>query len=202
MTDPKTKQNTPEEADKNRIHIKNMVCPRCIMAVRQILDRLEIPYLSVELGEVWLKQPMKDQQKITLQRELESIGFELLEDQRQQLVEQIKRSIIELVHQENNELKVNLSDFLVEQCHHDYSFLSKLFPEVCGITIEKYFIHQKIERVKELLVYNELSLSEIALLLNYSSTAHLSAQFKSVTGMTPTQFKQQEGRMRKPLDQI
>ena len=93
MTDPKTKQNTPEEADKNRIHIKNMVCPRCIMAVRQILDRLEIPYLSVELGEVWLKQPLKDQQKITLQRELESIGFELLEDQRQQLVEQIKRSI-------------------------------------------------------------------------------------------------------------
>ena len=118
MTDPKTKQNTPEEADKNRIHIKNMVCPRCIMAVRQILDRLEIPYLSVELGEVGLKQPLKDQQKITLQRELESIGFELLEDQRQQLVEQIKRSIIELVHQENNELKVNLSDFLVEQCHH------------------------------------------------------------------------------------
>lgn len=202
MTDPKTKQTTPEEADKNRIHIKNMVCPRCIMAVRQILDRLEIPYLSVKLGEVCLKQPLKDQQKITLQRELESIGFELLEDQRQQLVEQIKRSIIELVHQENNELKVNLSDFLVEQCHRDYSFLSKLFPEVCGITIEKYFIHQKIERVKELLAYNELSLSEIALLLNYSSTAHLSAQFKSVTGMTPTQFKQQEGGMRKPLDQI
>lgn len=202
MAELKATQNTPEKVEENRIHIKNMVCPRCIMAVRQILDKLEIPYLSVELGEAWLKQPLKDQQKAALRSELESIGFELLEDQRQQLVEQIKRSIIELVHQENNELKINLSDFLAEQCHHDYSFLSKLFSEVCGITIEKYFIHQKIERVKELLAYNELSLSEIALLLNYSSTAHLSAQFKSVTGMTPTQFKQQESGMRKPLDQI
>ena len=172
------------------------------MAVRQILDRLEIPYLSVELGEVWLKQPLKDQQKITLQRELESIGFELLEDQRQQLVEQIKRSIIELVHQENNELKVNLSDFLVEQCHHDYSFLSKLFPEVCGITIEKYFIHQKIERVKELLVYDELSLGEIAALLNYSSVAHLSAQFKKVTGLTPSHFRTIGAGRRRPLDEV
>lgn len=202
MVQPTETSNASNEVVNNQIHIKNMVCPRCIMAVRQILDRLEIPYLSVELGEVCLKQPLNDRQKEALQRELESIGFELLEDQRQQLVEQIKRSIIELVHQENNELKVNLSDFLVEQCHHDYSFLSKLFPEVCGITIEKYFIHQKIERVKELLAYNELSLSEIALLLNYSSTAHLSAQFKSVTGMTPTQFKQQEDGMRKSLDQI
>ena len=169
---------------------------------RQTGDTLSFCGIRRSLAETTAERPTKNHFAITLQRELESIGFELLEDQRQQLVEQIKRSIIELVHQENNELKVNLSDFLVEQCHHDYSFLSKLFPEVCGITIEKYFIHQKIERVKELLAYNELSLSEIALLLNYSSTAHLSAQFKSVTGMTPTQFKQQEGGMRKPLDQI
>ena len=119
-----------------------------------------------------------------------------------QLIEQVRHLVIDLVHHKNSALRTNLSDYLTEHLHHDYSALSKLFSEVTGTTIEKYFIAQKIERVKELLVYDELSLSQIADLLNYSSTAHLSAQFKSVTGMTPSRFKQEKKNLRKPLDAV
>ena len=114
----------------------------------------------------------------------------------------MRTAVVELVHYRNNDLRVNLSDYLTERLHHEYSALSKLFSEVTGTTIEKYFIAQKIERVKELLVYDELSLGEIADLLNYSSTAHLSAQFKSVTGMTPSRFKQEKRNLRRPLDAV
>ena len=137
-----------------------------------------------------------------LRRELEALCFELLDDRRMQLIEQVRHLVIDLVHHKNSALRTNLSDYLTEHLHHDYSALSKLFSEVTGTTIEKYFIAQKIERVKELLVYDELSLSQIADLLNYSSTAHLSAQFKSVTGMTPSRFKQEKKNLRKPLDAV
>lgn len=184
------------------LHIKNMVCPRCVMAVKELLNQLDFPVISVELGKAIVGRTPDGREMTQLRERLQVIGFELIDDKRLQVVEQIKDSIIELVRYRDNDLKVNLSDYLADKCHSDYSHLSKLFSEVCGVTIEKYFIAQKIERVKELLLYGELSLNEIALLMNYSSTAHLSSQFKRVTGYTPSQFKQQRGPERRPLDKI
>lgn len=183
-------------------YIKNMVCNRCIMAVEHVLTRLHLTPLYVELGKVVVQEEPSAELRARLRTELEALGFELLDDRRMQLIEQVRTAVVELVHYRNNGLRVNLSDYLAEHLHHDYSALSKLFSEVTGTTIEKYFIAQKIERVKELLVYDELSLGEIADLLNYSSTAHLSAQFKSVTGMTPSRFKQEKRNLRRPLDAV
>ncbi|MCC8153439.1 MAG: AraC family transcriptional regulator, partial [Tannerellaceae bacterium] len=134
---------------------------------------------------------------------LTAVGFELLDDKRTQLIEKIKSIIIELVHHENSDLKINLSDYLTDKISsHTYHYLSNLFSETETITIEKYFIAQKIERVKELLAYDELTLNEIADQLNYSSTAHLSTQFKKITGLTPSQFKKRIHKNRTPLDSI
>ncbi len=184
------------------LHIKNMVCPRCIMAVDDILKQLDLQPLLVELGRVVIDRAITETEKTELQKRLKAVGFELIDDKRVQLSELIKSKIIELVHYQNSSLKVNLSAYLSETCRYDYSYLSKLFSEVNGITIEKYVIAQKIERVKELLGYGELSLNEIAEQMNYSSTAYLSHQFKLVTGLTPSQFKQQTAQKRKPLDKI
>ena len=130
------------------------------------------------------------------------LGFELIDDKKSRIIEKIKNIIIELVHHQNNDAKTNLSDVLSSQLHHDYNYLSNLFSEIEGTTIEKYFIAQKIEKVKELLVYDELSLSEIAFRLNYSSVAYLSNQFKKVTGLTPSYYKQIRDDKRKPLDKV
>ena len=140
--------------------------------------------------------------KNRLVTELEAVGFYLIDDKKSRLIEQIKTLVIELVHYNSNNLKINLSDYISEKLHHDYNYISNLFSEVEGTTIEKYFITQKIERVKELLVYDELTLNEIADQLNYSSTAHLSAQFKKVTGFTPSYFKKIKENKRKPLDEV
>lgn len=172
------------------------------MVVEEELKKLHISPLSVELGEVTLAENMTEELKESIRTVLEPLGFELIDDKRVRIVEQIKNLIIDLVHHKDNLLKTNLSDYLTNQIHHDYSFLSKLFSEVTDTTIEKYFIAQKIERVKELLVYDELSLKEIAELLNYSSVSHLSTQFKTVTGMTPTYYKSIKGHKRKTLDQV
>lgn len=184
------------------LYIKNMVCDRCIMVVRELLNQLGFTVQSVELGKAVVAEEPDAAQREKLRGELQALGFELLDDKRMQLVEQMRNAIIELVHYQQNQLKVNLSQFLSDKFHHDYSFLSKLFSEETGTTIEKYLIAQKIERVKELLMYGELSLSEIALTMNYSSVAHLSTQFKNVTGMTPSAFKQQKVQLRKPLDKV
>lgn len=183
-------------------YIKNMVCNRCIMAVEHVLTRLRLTPLHVELGKAVVQEEPSPEVRARLREELEALGFELIDDRRMQLIEQVRTAIVELVHYRDNDLRMNLSDYLTERLHHDYSALSKLFSEVTGTTIEKYFIAQKIERVKELLVYDELSLGEIADKLNYSSTAHLSAQFKSVTGMTPSRFKQEKRNLRRPLDAV
>ncbi|WP_280646931.1 MULTISPECIES: AraC family transcriptional regulator [unclassified Dysgonomonas] len=188
-------------ADK-KLYIKNMVCNRCIMVVRSELEKLGIEPLSVELGEVTLSENLTPQQKEQLGGTLESLGFSLIDDKKARLIEQVKNLIIELVHYNNNNLKINLSDYISEKLHHDYNYISNLFSEVEGTTIEKYFIAQKIEKVKELLVYDELTLNEIAFNLNYSSVAHLSAQFKKVTGLTPSHFKQIKSNKRKPLDEV
>lgn len=184
------------------LYIKNMVCNRCILVVRNILQEENLSPLAIELGKASIgKEPTKEQ-LTALRQKLEAVGFELMDDRRSRLVEQIKQAVIELIYQHNGELRTNLSDYLSRHFHQDYSALSKLFSETNGITIEKYFIAQKTERVKELLAYGELSLNEIADLLHYSSTAHLSAQFKSVTGIPPSRFKKQATRKRYPLDKI
>ncbi|WP_300729015.1 AraC family transcriptional regulator [uncultured Bacteroides sp.] len=184
------------------LYIKNMVCNRCIMVVDDLLKQAGLSPLHIELGKAVINSELNDTEREKLRDSLERVGFELIDSKRQRLIEQIKQEIIQLVHYRNSDLKVNLSDYLADKCRTDYSSLSKLFSETTGITIEKYFINQKIERVKELLVYDELSLNEIAESLNYSSTAHLSSQFKSVTGITPSQFKKQKIQHRKPLDEI
>lgn len=186
----------------NLLHIKNMVCPRCIMAVRQCLESLGLHPQSVELGTAVLTEPLTDELRRRIAETLTPLGFELIDDRRSQLIEQIKTTIIQLVHYRNEPIKVNLSDYLSSRLHREYSALSKLFSETTGITIEKYFIAQKIERAKELLVYDELTLNEIADLLGYSSAAYLSAQFKNVTGLTPSHFKRLKEHRRLSLDKL
>lgn len=185
-----------------KYYIKNMVCERCNMVVNSELEKLGLHVLSVNLGEIELLEELTPTQKNLLDNKLQALGFSLIDDKKSRLIEQIKRIIIELVHHNNSELKVNLSDYLISQLPFDYNYISNLFSEIEGRTIENYFISQKIERVKELLLYDELTLSEIAFRLNYSSVAHLSGQFKKVTGMTPSIFKTIKTEKRKPLDSL
>ncbi len=179
-----------------------MVCSRCKMVVKSEFKKLGIIPLKVELGEVEIGDDLSETDKHKLKFNLQELGFEIIDDKKGRLIEKIKKLIIELVHTQNSELKSNLSDLLVANIHQDYHYLSNLFSEVEGITIEKYFIAQKIEKVKELLVYDELSLSEVAYQLNYSSVAYLSSQFKKVTGLTPSHFKNIKGVKRKPIDEV
>ncbi|MDO8896290.1 MAG: AraC family transcriptional regulator [Bacteroidales bacterium] len=173
-----------------------------MMVVKNELEKLGHHPLNITLGEVELKNELTDAEKQILDNHLRSFGFELIDDKKSQLIGQIKSFIIEIIHQQNSELKSNLSDYLIQKLHHDYTYLSNLFSEVEGTTIEKYYIAQKIEKVKELLVYDELSLSEIAYQMNYSSVGYLSNQFKKVTGLTPTHFKNIKEIKRKPLDEV
>lgn len=173
------------------LYIKNMVCARCIRTVNRLLDESGIAYQKVQLGEVILSTPPNTIQLQDLHNRLKSEGFELLDDRNSQLVTQIKSLVINEIHHATGKktVSMNFSDFIALETGHEYSQLSKLFSSIEGQTIEKYIIAQKIERVKELLVYNEYSLSEIAWQTGYSSSQHLSNQFRQVTGMTPSQFK-------------
>lgn len=184
------------------IFIKNMVCNRCIMVVQNELEKLNLDVNTVNLGRVDLNTPLQPSDKIKLKSALLPLGFELIDDRKSRIIESIKNIIIGVVHYQKSDIKINLSDLLSSELKFDYNYLSTLFSEVEGTTIEKYFIAQKIEKVKELLVYDELSLSEIAHRLNYSSVAYLSNQFKKVTGLTPSHFKQIKEQKRKPLDEI
>lgn len=172
------------------------------MVVKQVLEQLHIVPSFVILGEIEIPDDITAMQVDALRNNLALVGFELLDDNRKKLIEKIKTTIIEQIRQGDVDKKHNLSEILSKTLHKDYSYLSALFSEVEGITIEKYLIHQKIESVKELLVYDELSLSEIAYQLGYSSVAHLSSQFKKVTGLTPSHFKKMGGLRRKPLDKV
>jgi len=184
------------------LHIKNMVCNRCIMAIEDTLRKHEIPFEKVELGKAYLKTDIDSVDLPALSKDLLDIGFELLQDEKSRLVEQIKNEIVRLVHYRDGELHINLSDYLSQKFGKDYSALSGVFSKETGITIEKYLILQKTERAKELLAYNEMNISEIAYLLGYSSIAHFSAQFKKITGYTPSQFRKLERQERKTLDDI
>ncbi|MBA4140102.1 MAG: helix-turn-helix transcriptional regulator [Segetibacter sp.] len=179
-----------------------MVCNRCVMVVKQELEKLDINSSNITLGEVETDHILSQDQLKKFGDNLAVLGFELLDNSKQQLIEKIKNLIIKQVHYGEEDIHRNYSDILSKTLHKDYSYLSSLFSEVEGITIEKYIINQKIEKVKELIIYNELSLSEIAFKLGYSSVAHLSNQFKKVTGLTSSHFRQVGRNKRKPLDKI
>jgi AraC-like DNA-binding protein len=186
-----------------RLHIKNMVCNRCIKVVREEIQKLGYDIDAIELGEVDLKGSIHDEDREKIKQMLEENGFELIDDRKGMIINKIKTLIIEYIHYDREKPGYqNLSDLLSAEMGRDYSYLSNLFSSVEGITIEKYLILQKIEKVKELLVYDELSLNEIAWQLGYSSAQHLSQQFKKVTGLTPTHFKMIREKKRNPLDQV
>lgn len=179
-----------------------MVCPRCITSVGQLLERNGLSAKNIRLGEIELTESVDKKVLEKFAADLRASGFELLDDQRMQLIEQIKTFLIQKVQSGNIEEHFSISKFLTDQIFRDYSAISKLFSEVEGITLEQFFILQKIEKTKELLIYNEQSLSQIAFDLGYSSTQHLSNQFKKLTGMTPSQFKQIGAIHRKSLDNV
>lgn len=180
-----------------------MVCHRCKMVVQATLEKQDLHPVSMSLGEVVLAEDdIPKEKRQQLEAELKAVGFELIDDQKSRLIEQIKTYLIGIIHHNEDTPNKNYSELLSQHLHHDYSYLSNLFSTVEGITIEQFIINHKIEKVKELLLYGELSLSEIAFQLKYSSTAHLSSQFKKLTGFTPTEFKKMGQSNRRPLDQI
>jgi YesN/AraC family two-component response regulator len=170
------------------------------MAVKSELEKLGLHHTRVELGETEIMEELSAEQLDNLSTSLKKIGLELLDDKKNIMVEKIKTIIIELVHFNEDQIKTNLSDYLAEKLNHNYTYLSNLFSEIKGTTIEKYYLSNKIERVKELLVYDELNLSEIAWKLHYSSVAHLSNQFKKMTGLTPSHFKNLKRKNRSALE--
>ena len=172
------------------------------MLVKSELDKLGVHYTSVELGEAEIREDISQEQLDRLNIALKKTGLELMDDKKSILVEKIKAVIIELVHYNEEQIKVNLSDYLSEKLNHDYTYLASLFSEVKGITIEQFYLVHKLEKVKELLVYDELNLTEIAFKLNYSSVSHLSNQFKKMTGLTPTHFKQLKHKRRGILGKV
>lgn len=177
-----------------------MVCDRCILVVRQEVENLGHAIIDIELGQVSLQKNLNDQETAILAQRLLTLGFELLTDKNLQLVQKVKTAIIDLLYRTTDSPSINLSAHLSDKLGQDYGFLSKQFSETEGITIEKHYINQKIERVKELLSYGELTLSEIAYQLHYSSVAHLSGQFKKITGLTPSEYKSARSKARKPID--
>lgn len=185
-----------------RLHIKNMVCDRCKLVVKDELEKLGYTPKQIVLGEVSINKILSEQEKGIIENALRNFGFELIDDKNSQLIERIKTLIIELVHYSEEDIKLNFSEYLESQIHKDYTYLSNLFSESQGFTIEKYFIRQKIEHVKELLVYDELTLSEISYRMGYSSAAYLSNQFRKVTGLTPSHFKKIKTIKRRSLDKL
>ncbi|MFC5283480.1 helix-turn-helix domain-containing protein [Pedobacter alpinus] len=172
-----------------KLHIRNMVCIRCKMIVKQELKKLSLHYLIVEFGEVEILETINTTQLNELNTALLKYGLELMDSKKSILIEKIKKIIVELIHYSDEPEKINFSNYLSEKLNHNYTYLANLFSETVGINIEHYIITHKIERVKELLVYDELSLTEISYQLHYSSVAHLSNQFKKITGLTPSHFK-------------
>ena len=183
-------------------YIKNMVCNRCIMVVKNLFEDSGYPPVSIILGEVKTREEVPGDKLETLKRRLVDFGFEMIDGGKSRLIEKIKNTIIQMIHYSDENLKVNYSEYIESHLNKDYAYLSSLFSEVEGTTIEKYIIHLKIEKVKELLVYDELTLSEIAYRMGYSSVAYLSSQFKKVTGLTPSHFRQVKEKKRKPLDEV
>src|SRR5690606_4446758 len=182
----KTWLNFIQTREMEKLFIKNMVCKRCIMAVEKEAEKLGLSINDISLGEVIIEEKLNQETKKTLADNLKSLGFELINDKNGRIIEKIKNAIIKLVHHQDNDSKFNLSEIIAKELNMDYQYLSNLFSEVEGTTIEKYYIAQKIEKVKELLVYDELSLSAIAIRQNYSSVDYFSNQFIKNKGLSPS----------------
>jgi AraC-like DNA-binding protein len=179
-----------------------MVSARCKMAVKEELKKLGLHFIVVELGEVEIMEQITVAQREELKTALSVIGLELMDDKRSVLIERIKNVVIEMIHHTEDEVRINFSHFLSGKLNHDYTYLSNLFSEVQGTTIEQFIISHKVERIKELIIYGELNITEIAWKMNYSSVAHLSNQFKKVTGLSPSHFKQLKDKRRTPIEEI
>lgn len=185
------------------LYIKNMVCDRCILMVRQELEKLGFQVDDIALGKVDLHSTPAPAQLQELDTSLQALGFELIDKHKDQLVELVKTKVIEKIHHSPlQDLKESLAQLVARDLNKEYNYLSRLFSEAEGITVEKYVIQQKVEKVKELLEYGELNLNEIAFKMGYSSSAHLSTQFKSVAGMSPSRYKASTSHDRKPLDHL
>ncbi len=179
-----------------------MVSSRCKTAVKEELKKLGLHFIIVDLGEVEIMEDITPEQREELRSGLKSIELELMDDKRAVLIERIKTTIIELIHYTDDLPKTNFSDYLSKKLNHNYTYLANLFSEVQGITIEQFMIAHKVERIKELIIYDELNLTEISYKMNYSSVAHLSNQFKKVTGLTPSHFRQLKTNRRSPIEEI
>jgi AraC-like DNA-binding protein len=185
-----------------KLHIKNMISSRCISQVEQILNDMGIVYTTVNLGESIINQELSLLQELEFKNKLKQSGLEMIDDHKTILSEKIKLIIIDMVHYSEESIKVNFSVYLSDKLNHNYTYLSNVFRSVNGMTIQQFIIVNKIEKIKELLLYGELNLSEISYKLNYSSIAHLSNQFKKVTGITPSFYKQNETKNRIPIDNL
>lgn len=179
-----------------------MVSARCKMAVKEELKKLGLHFIVVDLGEVDIMENISGEQREALKASLLASGLELMDDKRAMLIEKIKNVIVELVHHSDEIIKINFSNYLSDKLKHDYTYLANLFSEVQGTTIEQFLISHKVERIKELIIYGELNITEIAWKMNYSSVAHLSNQFKKVTGLSPSHFKQLKDKRRSPIEEI
>ena len=179
-----------------------MVSNRCKMVVKDALKKMGVHFILVDLGEVDIMENINEAQRNELKLALFKSGLELMDDKRSMLIEKIKNVIIEMVHHSEEAIKINFSDYLSEKLNHDYTYLANLFSEVQGTTIAQFIIHHKVERIKELIIYDELNITEIAWKMNYSSVAHLSNQFKKVTGLSPSHFKQMRDKRRIPIEEI
>lgn len=187
---------------KSKLLIKNMVCDRCVMTVKDILHKQNIPFENVTLGEVELTKKLSAEETKNLQASLNKVGFELIESRVNKIVEDIKQRVMEYLALGMDSQEIKLSAFITEKLPYDYSYISDLFSSIEGKTIEQYFILQRIEKVKELIVYDQLSLTEISYQTGYSSVHHLSSQFKKITGLSPSHFKKIAGEKRKSLDNV
>jgi AraC-like DNA-binding protein len=185
-----------------KLYIKFMVSTRCKIAVKEALKRLGLHFIVVDLGEVEVMEDISGEQREQLKIALLNSGLELMDDKRSVLIEKVKNAIIEMVHHSDEIIKINFSEYLSEKLNHDYTYLANLFSEVQGTTIEQFIISHKVERIKELIIYDELNITEIAWKMNYSSVAHLSNQFKKVTGLSPSHFKHLKDKRRSPIEDV
>ena len=179
-----------------------MVSLRCKMVVKETLKELGLHFIVVDLGEIEIMEDIDSQQRAELKMTLFESGLELLDDKKAILIEKVKNVVIDMIHYAEDLPKINYSDYIAEKLNHDYTYLSNIFSEVKGITIQQFIIVHKVERIKELIIYNELNMTEIAFKMNYSSVAHLSNQFKKITGLTPSHFKQLKDKRRSPIEEI
>jgi len=179
-----------------------MVSERCKMAVKEALRSMGLHFIVVDLGEVDLMETLSKEQRDLLNETLKISGLELMDDKKAVLIEKIKNTIVEMIHHSEESVKTNFSDYISKKLEYDYTYLANLFSEVQGTTIEHFIISHKVERIKELIIYDELNITEIAWKLNYSSVAHLSNQFKKVTGLSPSHFRKLKDKRRSPIEEI